>query len=173
MNGANVTERTSENCETLTLLHGPEAFSKHLHLCLQNKPRHIDILSEHLDRQLFANDAVRNLLSTAARSHRQSRIRVLIKEPLSALQGRHHFVALQQRLTSKIEFRALKYEPENNTRAYVVVDQHKVLLQHHDGTYDGFCNSAAPLEARTLLEEFDWLWTRQSHAIEELRRLSL
>ncbi len=173
MNHVDFTERASENCETLTLLHGPEAFLKHLERCLQSTRRQVDILSEDLDRELFSNETICDLLSLAARAHRQAKIRVLIKQPLAAIKSRHRFVALQQRLPSKIEFKELKYELENNTRAYIVVDQRKVLLQHHDGVYDGFCNTDAPQEARTLLEEFDWLWARQSHAIVELRNLSL
>ncbi len=173
MNSVDFTERTSESCDTLTLLHGPEAFVKHLQNALQNTRRDIDILTNDLDRQLFSHQAVCERLSQVARGHRQAKIRVLIKQPLSAIQGRHRFVALQQRLTSKIEFKALKHEPENNARAYMVFDQRQVLLQHHDGDYDGFCNTDAPHEARSLLEEFNWLWSRQSHAIAELTSFSL
>ncbi len=166
-------ERKSDNCETLTLLSGVTAFSKHLQLCAEQTLRTIDILSEDLDKQLFSNDRICDMFSKVARAHRQSRVRILVKKPLQLVQSYHQLVTLQQKLSSKIEIRALNGAPENHNRCYVIFDACSLLLQHEDGQYDGFCNTQAKLEARALLEEYELLWGRHSNAIEELRSLRL
>lgn len=166
-------ERASESCETLTLLSGVTAFSKHLLLCAKQTRRSIDILSADIDRQLFSSDRICSALSEVARAQRQSRIRILIKNPSSLVQSHHKLAALQQKLSSKIEIKALNIEPENSDRGYLIFDACSLLLQHEDGQYEGFCNTEAKLEARALLEEYEWLWGRHSNDIEELRVLRL
>lgn len=166
-------EIPSESCESLTLLHGPEAFSKHLQQMLAGGRRYVDILTQQLDPLLFANADVCDALSALARTHRQAEIRILIKDPKPLLGKHHALLALQKRLTSKIKIRRLKIQPQNEHQGYVIVDQRQVLLQHHDGEFDGFCNTNAAPEAKAFLEEFTLLWQRQTVEIAELRPLSL
>ncbi|WP_439136279.1 hypothetical protein [Pseudomaricurvus sp.] len=172
-NPTSAREIPSEVCDSLTLLHGPEAFAKHLQQMLASGRRYVDILSQQLDHSLFANRAVCDALSALVRAHRQAEVRILVKDP-KPLFGKHHaLLALQKRLTSKIKIRQLKIEPQNENQGFVIVDQRQLLLQHHDGEFDGFSNTNAAPEAKALLEEFTLLWQRQSAEIAELRPLSL
>lgn len=166
-------EFSSEHCDTLTLLHGPAAFIKHLHNMLASGRRYVDILSGQLDPRLFADAQVCEQLSRFAREHRYAEIRILIKDPSALLGKRHGLVVLQGRLSSKIKIRHLKAAPENDNQGYVIVDQRQLLLQHHEGEFDGFCNTDAAPRAKSLLEEFNLLWQRQADEIAELRPLAL
>ncbi|GAB3107308.1 hypothetical protein G8770_06940 [Aestuariicella hydrocarbonica] len=166
-------EIPSENCETLTLLQGPEAFAKHLQQMLTQGRRHVEILTQQLDPLLFANADVCAALSGLARAHRQAEVRILIKDP-KPLFGRHHpLLALQKRLTSKVNIRRLTTPPHSEHQGYVIVDQRQLLLQHQEGEFQGFCNTDAAPEAKSLLEEFNTLWLRHAEEIVELRPLSL
>ncbi|MBU3070488.1 hypothetical protein KOI40_11690 [Aestuariicella sp. G3-2] len=166
-------EIPSQSCDTLTLLHGPEAFAKYLHRMLAGGRRYVDILSQQLDPILFADSEVCSALSALVRAHRQAEVRILVKDP-KPLFGRHHaLLALQKRLTSKIKIRKLNIQPQNENQGYVIVDQRQLLLQHHDGEFDGFSNTDAAPESKALLEEFNLLWQLQSSEIAELRPLSL
>ena len=166
-------EQASEVCDSLTLLRGPQAFIKHLTSNLKATSRKVDILTRDLDRLLYSDEDVCSAISQVARAHPQAHIRVLIKDPRPAMDQHHRLIALQQRLTSKITMRQLKVSPENESRGYAVCDAKRILLQHSDGEYDGFCNTDARPEAQALLEEFDLLWDRQSNVIEELKDLRL
>lgn len=166
-------EIPSEHCDTLTLLHGPSAFARHLQQMLTSGRRYVEILSAQLDPALFAAPEVCTQLSRLAREHRFAEIRVLVRDPSALLGKRHGLVALQSRLTSKIKIRHLKVAPQNDSQGYVIVDQRQLLLQHHEGEFDGFCNTDTAPQAKALLEEFNVLWQRQAEEIAELRTLSL
>lgn len=166
-------ETPSAHCDTLTLLQGPAVFAKYLQQMLASGRRYVDILSAQLDPQLFAHPDVCDQLSRLAREHRHAEIRILVKETSALLGKRHALIALQQRLTSKIKIRQLKVAPQNESQGYVIVDQRQLLLQHHDGEFDGFCNTDTAPQAKALLEEFNALWQRQADEIAELRPLSL
>lgn len=173
MDTPETSEQPSSVCDSLTLLRGPSAFTKHLCSNLAETSRKVDILTLDLDRLLYGDESVCNAISKVARGHAQSHIRILVKNPRPALENHHRLIALQQRLTSKIEIRQLAITPENESRGYSVCDNRSILLQHNDGEYDGFCNTDARPEAQALLEEFDQLWDRQSNVIEELKDLRL
>ncbi len=167
------TERPSETCDTLTLLHGSEAFRKHLLACLSSGHRQLDILTNDLDPQLYDHELICKSISALARNHPKALVRILIKQPKLATQSRHRLIELHKRLSSKIHCRRARTEPKDEARSYIVIDGKQVILQHSDGDYDGFSNTEAKPEARALLEEFNWLWERQSDVIVELRTLSL
>lgn len=168
-----VHERPSETCDTLTLLHSLEAFRKHLLKNLRQGRRQLDILTRELDPRLYNDELICESISNLARNHPKASIRLLIKNPKSVIQSRHRLIELHKRLSSKIQCRMTNTEPKDEARAYAIIDGTQVLLQHSDGDYDGFCNTDAKPEARALLEEFNWLWERQSNVIDELRTLSL
>ena len=168
-----VHERPSETSDTLTLLHSLEAFRKHLLKSLKQGHRQLDILTKELDPRLYDDELICQSISTLARHHPKACIRLLIKKPKPATQSRHRLIELHKRLSSKIQCRMTKTELKNEARAYAIIDSTQVVLQHNDGDYDGFCNTDAKPEARALLEEFNWLWERQSDVIAELRTLSL
>ena len=166
-------EIPSAVCETLTLIQGPLAFEKHLHKILATAERRLHILSKDLDPTLFSNEKTCSLISALARRHPSIEIKLLVKEPKALIGHRHRLAALHQRLPSKIELRHLLTEPNKADMGYVIVDGRQLLLQHGDGEYDGFCNTDAAAESRSLLDEFNELWGRQSGEIKELRPLSI
>ncbi len=166
-------ERPSETCDTLTLLHGLEAFHKHLLNSLKQGRRQLDILTKELDPHLYGDELICESISALARNHPKASIRLLVKNPQPATQSRHRLIELHKRLSSKIQCRTTKTELKNEDRSYIIIDSTQVVLQHNDGDYDGFCNTDAKPEARALLEEFNWLWDRQSDVIAELRTLTL
>ncbi len=159
--------------DSLTPLHGPTAFEKQLQSLLSRAQRSVEILTSHLDPQLFSSSEASHLLSRLARRHRQTQVRILIKDPKPLFGRNHSLINLQQRLPSKILLRQLRLSPRNDNMGYVMADGKLLLFQHKEGLFEGYSNTNAAAQCKQLLEEFDELWQRQSVEVVELRQLML
>ena len=166
-------ETPSEVSASLTLLHGIEAFSRHLQQILANGARRVHILATRLDPLLFSCEEVCDLLSAIARRHRQAEIFILVRDTRDLAGSGHKLIELHRRLPSKVHLRKITTENDADNRAFVIVDGAQLLYQHSDGDFEGFCDTQAGPEAQALLEEFRELWSRQSEDIKDVRQLSL
>ena len=135
--------------------------------------RHINILSSHLDPTVFADDNFVNALSAMARKSRNSLIRILLRDSKRLHGLRHPLVDLSQRLSSKIEIRALTEEPQKPDCGYLVSDINRLVYFNNEETFQGFANYRGPAEVQHELEEFNNLWNRHSEVDPNLIRLSI
>ncbi len=168
-----MTEIPSEADNNLIILSGLDAFTKHSIQLVEQANRHVYILSQHLDFPLYDNPDFESALSTLARNDRNAEVRILVKNIRPLLERNHSLLELARRLPSKIKVRRLLIEPENDERAYLIGDRSLLLYKHDDSEYSGFANYDAGPEVLKIMEEFDYLWQRQSAEDAELRILSL
>lgn len=147
----------------------------HLHLALVTRctSRYLNILSDHLDAPIFADEDFVLALSKAARRSRNSQIRILLRDSKKLHGINHPLVTLSQRLSSKVEIRALTEEPQKPDIAYLISDAQRLVYFNNESERVGFANYRAGPEAQNLLEEFDNLWNRHSRRDPNLERLSL
>lgn len=134
--------------------------------------RVVSIASPDLDRTLFGDDGVVELLSDFARRNRHVRVRVLVEEPKAIADEAHPLLDLARRLPSKVEIRKQSDDRTPSRRNYVIVDGTAVWIQPNRGEYVGRHNVHDRVEARRLTDEFTELYER-SIDDPELRRLDL
>ena len=172
-NQTGVGETPSEVSDSLTLLRGREAFSRHLQQILSSGRRQVHILTTRLDPLLFASNAVCDLLSAVARRHRLAEVFILVRDSRDLAGSGHRLIDLHRRVPSKVHLRHSLLENDTDTKAFVIVDGTQLLYQHNDVDFEGFCDTEAGPQARSLLEEFKEIWSRQSEEIKDVKQLSL
>ncbi len=138
-----------ENCEDF------QDFSLQL---LAQVRRHVAILSNDLDENLFDNEKFVEVISHIARSSRNVEIQILIKDTKLIREGGHKLVKLTQRLSSKMAIRKLIVEPDDKKMGFMLCDNYGLLYKNDDAIYQGFANFNAAVEVKNLRETFNYLW---------------
>ena len=166
-------EKPSDVDTALILLEGLEPFANHTLKIIRQARRKIIILSDVLDIAVYHNKGIVTALSEFARSDRNAHVSILVKQTRPLVERNHLILQLARRLPSKVSIRRLLIQPEDDARAYLISDHDTLLYQHQEGEYSGFANYAAKPEAQKIIEEFNYLWQRQSVEDIELRSLTL
>lgn len=141
-----------------------------LDLCAQAR-RTLRIFSNELEPELYANDATVSALSTFARRHRQSEIRLLICDETALRESRHPLVALSQRLPSALPLRVLPsdFRPELD-ELFLLADRSGILVYPDGAPNTAWCSYHLPPKVTDYQERFDRMWERGEQA-RYLRRL--
>src|SRR5207244_1795501 len=84
--------------------------------------RHLRILSNSLDHELYNSNEFFEALSQLARSSRYTEIRLLIVDNRPLVQRGHVLLDLQRRLSSSIQLRRVSCEPEDIRENYLLAD---------------------------------------------------
>ena len=152
----------------LTELNG---FVTHMQHVTKVAIRTIDILSNHLAKEIFDDAQFVETLSQLARRSPNSAVRILLRDS-QPLQGiSHGLVNLSQRISSRVTIRTLAEQPQNPDKAYLISDRKRLVYFNDESTLVGFANYSAAAEAMHELDEFDNLWERHSSADPNLARL--
>jgi len=141
-------------------------------LVLGRARRAVSISNANLDRALFGNDRVLQLISDFARRSRHVHVRVLVEDAKSIADEGHPLLELARRLPSKVEIRRLPDDRTPSRRSFVVVDGTAVWIQPDRDEYVGWHNMRDRVEARRLTDEFAELFERGIND-PELRLLNL
>jgi hypothetical protein len=168
-----MSETPSSVDEHLLLLEGLETYRKHALQIIKQSRRHLYLLTRILDFPLYNHPDIETAISQLARSDRNAEVRILVKNIQPLVERDHCLLQLARRLPSKIKLRKLLIEPENDERAYLIGDKDLLLYQHDDREYSGFANYRAGPEIVNIMEEFSYLWQRQSADDVNLRNLTL
>ena len=142
----------------LRLLTSSEDFHSFALQLLAKTRRHLTVLSNQLDPAVFNSPEFIEALSQFARSSRQVRIQILIKNSKPLAEKGHALVTLAQRLSSKIEIRTLTIEPDNKRMEFMLCDNDGLLYKNDDSVYQGFANFKAGAEVKRFRNTFEYLW---------------
>ncbi len=140
--------------------------------CLDAPRRRLAIFSQRLDHTLYDQPPVVEALSRFARSSPSATVRVLISESDLLVSRGHRLVELARRLDSRIEIRKIFDELSPGEQSFVTWDERGILLMPDHRDYTALVNLYDPVQARRLLETFDYFWSR-SAPDPELRTLKL
>lgn len=116
------------------------------------------ICSQDLDRRIYGDAALIDVLRRFLLEHRRGRVRGLVGDPRRAMCGAHRLVELSRVLSSRIEFRQPAADSAGPGGDYVIVDQ-RGLLEHPDlGDMEARYYADAPGLAREKLRDFERQW---------------
>ncbi|GAB1265230.1 DUF7931 domain-containing protein [Aurantivibrio infirmus] len=166
-----MTETVSPTDDNLILLDGLDSYSKHANKILGDARREIVILSNKLDFSLYDQSSIAEHITQVIRNDRNAKVKILIKDIRPLVERGHQLLNLARRLSSKVKLRKLLIEPENDSHAYLIADNSRLLYQHDDEEHVGFVNYKARPEAKKLLREFTYLWEQHSDEDPSLRSL--
>ncbi len=131
------------------------------------------LLSVDLDRTLYGSEAFVEAIQRLALSSTRARVRVLVKQPRTAMQAAHRLVELGRRLPSRIEFRELAEERHTGQHAdWLIADQRCFIERDRPDALLARLHGEAPLLARARTTAFLSLW-EESPGCAEFRALGL
>jgi hypothetical protein len=126
----------------------------------------IIICSHDLDRRIYGDPALIDVLRRFLLEHRRGRLRALVTDPRAAMRGAHRMVELARVLSSRIEFRQPESRTSTATGDYVVVDQRRLLLRPDRDDLEARYYADAPALAREQLHGFEQQWQHGEPARE-------
>ncbi len=167
-----VSDREDAPAAELRQFHGEADCLAGLVGCLEQPRRHLVILSQQLDHALFDAGAVVEAVSRFARSTPSVAVRILVSDTSPMVSRGHRLVELARRLDSHIGIRRIADETPPGEQSFVAWDGLGFFLLPDFRDYSALANTYDPVQARKMLEGFDYYWTR-SHPDPELRTLRL
>lgn len=142
-------------------------------LSVERARKEIRIFSNNLDNSLYSNREFVDRLSRMARHHRNSSIKILLQNSKPLRGKRHLLVELAQRLPSKIQLRVTSRSFDPTDTAFITADRSRIAFFNCEETLTGFLNLQDQQEVKRRIEEFDYIWQKQSETDPNLQRLSL
>ncbi len=130
--------------------------------CLEMPRRRLAIYSQALDHALYDQPPVVEALSRFARSSPSAAVRVLIAESSLIVARGHRLVELARRLDSRIEIRKIAEELPPGEVSFVTWDHQGTFFMPDYRDYSVLVNLRDPVQARRLLEQFDYFWARSA-----------
>lgn len=125
-----------------------------------------------LDHDRYDRYRFRELISSLARRHRLSEIRLLIHDDQPLVKRRHQLVELMRRLPSRIELRLVNSDYPHEDQPFIIADREGVMYRHDFTRPSGFAGFADSGRARLLSENFQRMWDTGRRSLE-LRELPL
>ncbi len=141
-------------------------------LMVRQATRSIDIFSRELDAPLFDRSAFLDALTRLCIGHRQARIRILVQNPMVAIQHGNRLIELSRRFSSAIEIRHIHEDYRHYNEAFLVVDGAGAIHRPLADRYEGTANFHDPVRSDRLVRFFVEVWER-SELHPDLRRLHL
>lgn len=142
-------------------------------LCIANARKEVRIYSSKLDHSLYGDSQFIEKLSQIARHNRNSEIKVLLQNSRPLHGRRHPLIELAQRLPSKIQVRITARTVDPTETACITADRKQIVFFNNEDALKGFLNLNDQLEVKNRIEEFDYIWQKQSETDPNLQRLSL
>ncbi|VUD56546.1 Acetyltransferase [Thalassocella blandensis] len=153
-------------------LHSMQQFEQHLQQLIAMGRYTLDILTHHLNPQLFTS-RVADEISKLARNHRQSQVRILVEDTKTLVGISHPVVQLSQRLSSSVEIKKLNNGPDIGSEAFTIIDRNRLLFFNDETALQGFARYNAAAECEHQLQNFEHLWQTYGIKDPELSRLYL
>lgn len=125
-----------------------------------------------LSHDLYDRPRFRELISTLARRHRLSEVRLLIHNDKPLVKRRHRLVELMRRLPSRMELRLVNTDYPVADQPFALVDREGVVYRHDFDKPEGFAKFADGGRVKLLSEDFQRMWDAARPSVE-LRELPL
>lgn len=135
--------------------------------------RSVDIFSHSLSPAIYENSDLVTAISAIARRSRQSRVRILVRNP-EPLHGRNRpLFNLVQRLPSRARIRVYTEGAKDPLLGFFCVDKKHLVYFNDETQWQGFARANARAESTHVLNEFEHLWLYGSFDDPNLRTLTL
>jgi hypothetical protein len=120
--------------------------------------RQLRVLSQELDRQLWNDPGIVDLLREFALRSTHAELRILVNQPQRIAQRGHRLVELARQLPSRIAIRELNEEHRGIVEEFAVADERALLCKRRHDDPDAQWSAQAPPDARRLVRRYDRLW---------------
>lgn len=159
--------------ESSGMIQGTTAFREAVLRLARSARREIRLLSFDLDRDLYGDEAVVEVVKVFLLSAARARLRVLLNDSRAPARAGHRLVGLGRRLSSRVEFRELpEHERPRHREELMIVDDAGVLERSSPEALEARFETHSFGLAQARGEVFERLWDH-SEPSSELRVLGI
>ena len=147
----------SSSSETRFHLKDQNELQEYLIKLLENAQRKVAIFSHNLTPMLFDQPEIINELSRISRSHRLSKVFIIISNIQKLENNQHNIIKLSHRLPSKISIKKL----DNNIHQkeeFLLIDNIGFWLKRDINQENGIVDFSARPEVSAYWDRFNFLW---------------
>jgi len=120
--------------------------------------RTVDIVSRHLDPQVYSTHEFVDALKQLALGNPRTRVRVLVSDPGPVVSRGHLLVETVRRLSSFMEIRVPHETHKGYNSAFLVADGRGRIYRQLAERFEGVVSFDDPREATLLIEQLDEMW---------------
>lgn len=135
--------------------------------------RSIDIFTDHLSPAVYDDADLIAAISALARRSRQSRLRLLVRNPFPLYGRDRPLLTLIQRLPSRAQIRVYSEGAKDRHMGFFCVDKKHLVYLSNEAHWRGFARYDARAESIHTLNEFEHLWLYGSYEDPNFRTLTL
>jgi hypothetical protein len=128
----------------------------------------VALFSYELDRIAFGTEAFAEAVREFLLTHRRAYMRVLVVDPMPAVRGGHHLIALGRRLSSRMEFRQFPADREPWPADFLAADDHGLLQRLTMDGLDARVYDNSRVAVRRVAGEYDRAWENAERVTEYL-----
>ncbi len=150
----------------------PDDYATAVVALLQDATRTVDVFSPELNPVVFSSRNLIEAVRSFALLDRHTMLRVLVRDTTPLTRADHRLKALVERISSKIQVRALASDFHSRGDAFVLADGNSFAMRRESSTWDGLYDSSRPGIAKRLQTEFEEMW---AHSLPDpgVRRLHI
>jgi len=134
--------------------------------------RELAVVSRHLDRRVFEDDAVVEAFKRVATRGRGARIRLIVTDVAPLVRDGHRLVDLSRRVSSHMHLRVPGRAHRRINESWLLADTTGYMRLPLADRYEGSVDFDDRRTHRDLIERFDEMW-EAGREDPNLRRLSL
>ena len=138
----------------------------------QQSHRLIQIISRHLDAQIYDDNDFITALIKLVRDGRRSEIQILTHDSMPAVKSSHSLIDLHQRLSSHIHIRQIHNDHKNFNQALFLVDEIAYIYRPLSDRFEAKANYNNALQSKQYINLFNEIW-QISEPDPQVRRLNL
>lgn len=139
---------------------------------LEQARRNVKMYIHTLSPGIYDRTDLLNGLSRLAREYRNADIRLLIVDPLPAIQSGHQLISIARRLSSYIQIKRVAEDYAHHEEEFILVDDNDMMLKTRYYDHDFWLQNNAIPEAPRYNNWFKEAWER-SEIDPEFRELKI
>ena len=132
--------------------------------------QNIDLFTRNLDPSILDNNEITEAIMAFIKISSNSRLRILLSDPHSAVQHGHRLIEISRKFSSFVTIRETNEEYKSRPCSFMIVDGRAMIYRPHADAYTAMVHFRAEQESRRNAELFNEIWER-SEPVSEIRRL--
>ena len=136
----------------------PDQARSHALALMQQARRTLCLYSPDLEPWLYNHSSIAQACTQFVLSHRNSTLRILLRDSSRAVRDGHRLIGLSRKLSSHIQIRRCHADYPVPDGAFLLADDHGLLMRPEPDQFGGYAHYQDAARVRQLQRLFDQTW---------------
>ncbi|SDI22340.1 hypothetical protein SAMN05216588_11357 [Pseudomonas flavescens] len=144
--------------QALQRFNRPDQARGHALALMQQARRTLCLYSPDLEPWLYHHSSIAQACTQFLLSHRNSRLRILLRDSSRAVRDGHRLITLSRKLSSHLQIRRCHPDYPAPEGAFLLADEQGLLVRPEPDQFAGYAKYQDPAGVRQLQRLFDQTW---------------